>query len=174
MEATTPIDPPRRPATARPLLACLVVAALLGAAGCDKSAHGHLADARRGLADAAYEDALVAVEAGLAAGPDEKAEWGLELVKLEALARSGQGEETGSQISTLENAYPERVPATLYAATAHQLRTAGARPEAVQVIDYGLQRFPDDPMLTALLGAGDTEGLGSAELDMLRSLGYVE
>ena len=134
----------------------------------------HLEDARRGLSDAAYEDALAAVEAGLAASPDARVEWGLEMIKLEALARAGLGEEAGSQISSLENAYPERIPVTQYAATADQLRAAGSGPEAIQVLDYGLQRFPDDPMLTRLIGAGDQVGLGSAELDMLRSLGYVE
>ena len=49
-----------------------------------------------------------------------------------------------------------------------------SHPSIIQVLDYGLQRFPEDPMLTRLLGAGDSDGLGSAELDMLRSLGYVE
>jgi hypothetical protein len=152
---------------------CLLVIALAGL-GCSQSAQDHLADARRGLSDALYDDALAAADAGLAASPDPKTEWGLEMVKLEALARGGYGEEAGGQLSTLENTYPERVPVTQYAATAGQLRAAGRGPEAIQVIDYGLQRFPDDEMLTRLLGAGDSDGVGSAELDMLRSLGYVE
>jgi tetratricopeptide (TPR) repeat protein len=147
---------------------------LAASLGCEQSAYDHLADARRGLSDAVYADAIAAAEAGLAASPDSRAEWGLELVKLEALARAGHGDEAGRQLSTLENTYPERIAVTQYAATAGQLRDAGQGPQAIQVLDYGLKRFPDDPMLTRLLGVGNSAGLGSAELDMLRSLGYVE
>ena len=152
---------------------CLFALAAL-AVGCGSGPQDHLVDARRGLSDAAYDDTIVAAEAGLEAGPDERTEWGLEMVKLEALARGGYGEEAGNHLSTLEARYPERIPVTQYAATASQLRSAGSRPEAIQVLDYGLQRFPDDPMLTRLIALADTEGVDSAELDMLRSLGYVE
>lgn len=154
-------------------LSCALAAAAVGMA-CGSSAPDHLAEARRGLAEAAYDDAIVAADAGLEAEPDERTEWGLELVKLEALARGGYGDDAGSQLSTLESRYPERVPATQYAATASQLRSAGKRPEAVQVLDYGLQRFPEDPMLTRLISLAGDEGVDSAELEMLRSLGYVE
>ena len=154
----------------------LLAAALVAAAGlaCSRSAYDLLADARQGLSEAAYDDAIAAADEGLAAGPDEKTEWALEMVKLEALARGGYGDLATSQLSTLENSYPARIPVTQYAATSGQLRAAGKSPEAIQILDYGLQRFPGDPMLTRLLGLGDKEGMGSAELDMLRSLGYVE
>lgn len=152
---------------------CVLLTAVFGL-GCGSSAIDHLVDARRGLADAAYDDAIEAAEEGLQAEPDERTEWGLEMVRLEALARGGYGEEAGNHLSTLENTFPERIPVTQYAATASQLRSAGKRPEAIQVLDYGLQRFPDDPMLTRLISLSDAEGVGSAELDMLRSLGYVE
>ena len=154
-------------------IACLLLMALL-AAGCGSSAHDHLAAARQGLADAAYADALAAAEAGLAAAPDAATAWGLELVKLESLARAGHGEAARAQLNALAAAHPDRMPVTQYSATAHQLRAAGAKPEAIQVLDAGIQRFPDDAMLVRLIGAADSEGMESAELDMLRSLGYVE
>jgi hypothetical protein len=154
-------------------LACLLLVAVLTLA-CGGSAYERLAEARQGLADAAYDDALAAAEAGLRAGPDEATAWGLELVKLEALARSGQGEAAGELLAALAAEHPERVPVTQYSATAHQLRAAGAKPEAIQVLDAGIQRFPDDAMLVRLIGAADSGGMDSAELDMLRSLGYVE
>jgi tetratricopeptide (TPR) repeat protein len=154
-------------------IACLLLPALL-VLGCGGSAYDHLAEARRGLADAAYDDALAAAEAGLAAGPDEATAWGLELIKLEALAREGLGEAAQAQLGALAAAHPDRVPVTQYSATAYQLRAAGARPEAIQVLDAGIKRFPDDAMLVRLIGAADSAGMQSAELDMLRSLGYVE
>jgi hypothetical protein len=126
------------------------------------------------MADAAWADALTSAEAGLAAGPDEVEGWGLELVKLEALARLGRGDAARAQLDALAARHPERVPVTQYATTADQLRSAGARPEAILVLDAGIRRFPDDPMLVRLIGAEDSEGMESAELDMLRSLGYVE
>jgi hypothetical protein len=154
-------------------IACLSLMALL-AVGCGSSALDRLAEARQGLADAAYDDALAAAELGLAAGPDERTEWGLELVKLEALARAGRGEAAEAQLSALAAAHPDRIPVTQYSATAYQLRAAGAKPQAIQVLDAGIQRFPGDAMLVRLIGAADSSGMQSAELDMLRSLGYVE
>lgn len=154
-------------------IACLLLTTLV-ALGCGSSAYDRLAEARKGLADTAYDDALAAAEAGLEAGPDEATAWGLELVKLEALARAGQGEAALAQLNALVAQHPGRVPVTQYSATAHQLRAAGAKPDAIQVLDAGIQRFPDDVMLVRLIGAADSAGMESAELEMLRSLGYVE
>ena len=152
--------------------ACLLLMTL-AALGCGSSAYDRLAEARQGLADAIYDDALAAAEAGLEARPDEATAWGLELVKLEALARAGHGEPALVQLNALVAQHPGRVPVTQYSATAHQLRAAGAKADAIQVLDAGIQRFPDDAMLVRLIGAADSAGMESAELDMLRSLGYV-
>jgi len=101
--------------------------------------------------------------------------WGLELVKLEALARDGQGDEALAQIDALANARPQNMPATQYSATADQLKSAGQGAAAIQVLDLGLQRFPEDATLIALIEEAKTApAAGSDELEMLRSLGYVE
>jgi len=154
--------------------ACLLLMTL-AALGCGSSAYDQLAEARQGLADATYDDALAAAEAGLeAGGADEATAWGLELVKLEALARAGHGEPALVQLNALVAQHPGRVPVTQYSATAHQLRAAGAKSDAIQVLGAGIQRFPDDAMLVRLIGAADSAGMESAELEMLRSLGYIE
>jgi tetratricopeptide (TPR) repeat protein len=142
--------------------------------GCGHSAQDELAIARQALADADYEEALAAADSGLAEAPDEKTAWGLELVKLEALARGGHGTAARAQLNALAERHPDRVPVTQYSATAHQLRSAGQKPEAIEVLDAGVKRFPDESMLVRLIGAEDSAGMESAELDMLRSLGYVE
>jgi predicted Zn-dependent protease len=154
-------------------IACLLLMVLAGL-GCGGSAHDELALARQALADADYSEALDAADSGLAESPDEVTGWGLELVKLEALARSGDGAAAAAQLNALAERHPDRVPVTQYSATAHQLRAAGRKPEAIQVLDAGVKRFPDDAMLVRLIGAEDSAGMESAELDMLRSLGYVE
>ena len=114
-------------------------------------------------------------EVGLASSSDEVTSWGLELVKLEALARGGQGEPTLAQLQKLATERPQNIPADQYAATADQLRDAGAGPEAIAVLDFGLKRFPEDPeLLRQIEAAKAAPAAGSEELEMLKTLGYVE
>jgi predicted Zn-dependent protease len=153
------------------LLGLLVLIAFLCA--CEQPPQALLADARQDLASAAYADAVSATAAGLAAAPDAVTAWGLELVKLEALARGGRGEEAKGQLEKLAGLHPERIPATEYAATAHQLRLAGQGPAAIEVLDLGTKRYPEDALIARMIG--DASAASSpAELELLRSLGYVE
>ena len=114
-------------------------------------------------------------ETGLQGSPDEGTAWGLELVRLEALARDGRGDDTVAQLEKLAQARPAQVPASQYTATADQLRAAEQAGAAIQVLDLGLKRFPDDASLVAQIEkAKAAPAAGSEELEMLRSLGYVE
>jgi hypothetical protein len=151
------------------------VAIALALAACGESARDSLAAARQALADARYAEAVSASDAGLASGADDVTAWGLELVKLESLARVGRGDETIAQLGQLAAARPENVPADQYAATADQLRGADQRAAAIQVLDLGLKRFPEDAALLAQIEAAkQAPAPGSDELKMLESLGYVE
>jgi len=155
-------------------LFCLsALAALLVA--CSESPRESLDAARQALAGSRYGDAVEAADAGLGASPDDLTRWGLELVKLEALAREGLGEETLAQLEKLAGSHPEQVSAGQYSATAGQLRAAGQGPAAIRVLDLGLKRFPEDATLLDLIEqAKAAPAPGSDELEMLRSLGYVE
>jgi len=144
------------------------------------SPQDHLAEARSAIADCAYDDAIAAAEAGLrAAGAqaqgalDDATSWGLELVKLEASARAGHGDEAKQQLSTLANRYPNRVAASEYFATAHQLRDAGDGAAAIEVLDMGATLFPFEPVIARMIEEASAGG-NPAELELLRSLGYVE
>jgi hypothetical protein len=154
------------------LLSAFLLAAAL--CGCGNTAHEYLADARQDLADAAYPAAIAAADAGLRETPGAKARWGLELVKLEAHARAGQGEETKGQLEKLVGLFPDRVPATQYSATADQLRSVGQGAVAIEVLDMGVQHYPGNPTLERLIGASQSGEPDSAELEMLRTLGYIE
>jgi hypothetical protein len=168
-------EPDTQESPMRPFCALLMALALSACLACSSSAPEQLADAREALADAAYPDAVAAAEAGLAAAPDEVTAWGLELVRLEALARSGQGEESLALLDRLAAERPRSVPSSQYSATADQLRVAGQGPVAIQVLDLGMKRFPGDPVLMALIDASaKAPSADGGELDMLRSLGYVE
>ena len=153
---------------------CILAMALaLGA--CAQSARESLDEARQALAESRYADAIVAADTGLSGDADAVTTWGLELVKLEALARDGRGDETLAQINGLAAARPEQMPATQYAATADQLRAAGQGAAAIQVMDAGLKRFPEDQaLLDQIEQVKAAPAPGSDELEMLRSLGYVD
>ena len=161
-----------------------VIAALCG---CEMSRQDHLIEARAALADAAYDDAVAAAEAGLQVAAassqqtddgaqdalDDATSWGLELAKLEAYARAGHGEEAKAQLARLASLHPNRVEASEYFATAHQLRGAGAGTAAIEVLDMGAILFPYEPVIGRMIEES-SEGGDPAELELLRSLGYVE
>ena len=155
-------------------LFCLLASALLLVA-CSESPGESLEAARQALAESQYADAVAAADAGLGADPDDLTRWGLELARLEALARDGRGEDTLAQIEKLALERPEQVPASQYFATSGQLRAAGEGPAAILVLDLGLKRFPEDATLLDLIEqAKAAPAAGSDELEMLRSLGYGE
>jgi hypothetical protein len=144
------------------------------------SRQDHLIEARAALADAAYDDAVAAANAGLRAtaggaqdGLDDATSWGLELAKLEAHARAGHGEEAKAQLARLAELHPNRVEASEYFATAHQLRGAGAGTAAIEVLDRGAILFPYEPVIGRMIEVSGESG-DPAELELLRSLGYVE
>lgn len=158
----------------KPVKLLLAIAAALAWAGCGKPASEHLVDARSDLADSAYGDAIAAAQDGLAAGGEATTVWGLELVLLEAHARAGHGQQTAALLTRLAVDHPDRIPPTEYTATAHQLKTAGEGPTAIEVLDLGAKRYPDNPMIAKMIGDSAAAGSDPAELEMLRSLGYIE
>ena len=148
-------------------------ALIVSICGCEKAPQEHLADARVDLADTVYDEAIAAAQAGLLANPDAATSWGLELVMLEAHARAGHAEEAKNQLGKLANLHPNRVPASEYSATAYQLRSAGQGSAAIEVLDMGASTFPYDPVIGRMIEQSKI-GSDPAELEMLRSLGYVE
>jgi predicted Zn-dependent protease len=146
------------------------LAALLA---CGPSAESQLERARSHLAQGAYADAAVAANAGLAAGPEGPVAWRLELTALEAEARTGQAAEARARLERLAVEWPEQTQASLYVQTASQVREGGDATGAIDVLDAGAQRFPDDEGITRAISHLKARGT-DAELERLRSLGYVE
>ena len=154
------------------ILAALALAT--GMCACEKSSREALSDARNALAEGSFSEAVAAAGTGLAGSPDEVTSWGLELVILEAHARAGSGAEAVGQIAKLAKAHPERISATDYSSTAQLLRTADQKPAAIEVLDLGVKRFPDDAILARMIEESVATGEDPAELEMLKSLGYIE
>jgi hypothetical protein len=144
-------------------------------AACGESARDALDQARKALAETHYSDAITAADAGLSRNPEAVTSWGLEIVKLEALARSGRGDETVAQLAKLTAAWPDNMQADQFAATADQLRAAGQGAASIQALDQGIKRFPKDPALLAQIEqAKKAPAPGSDELKMLETLGYID
>lgn len=141
---------------------------------CGSSAPEQLAQARVQVTSGAYADAVATAQAGLAASPDAVTQWGLELVILEAHARSGDGEATKAQLAKLVDAYPDRISATDYSGTAQLLQTADQKAAAVEIMDLGVKRFPEDAALQKMIKDSVAAGSDPEELQMLKSLGYID
>ena len=152
----------------------LILALVTVLCACEKASTEHLADARQALSAASFDEAIASAEAGLAGGPNEVTTWGLELVVLEAHARAGNGEATKAQLVALAAAYPARISAIDYSGTAQLLQAADQKPAAIELLDLGVKRFPEDPVLARMIEESVATGSDPAELEMLRSLGYIE
>jgi len=141
---------------------------------CHKSGHDLLLKARSQLASADYQQAIATARAGLHAEPSRMDAFGLELVLLEAHARGGDGESAKRQLVKLAELYPKQLSATDYSSTAQQLQEAGEGPAAIEVLDLGKKRHPDDPLIERMIAEAASGESSPEELDMLKSLGYIE
>jgi predicted Zn-dependent protease len=150
------------------------LALVLALCGCEKGGREHLDDARQELNAGEFAQAIASANQGLATAPNDVTTWGLELVILEAQARAGNGAEARGQLVKLAEAHPERVSATDYSSTAQLLQAADQKPEAIELLDLGAKRFPDDPVITRMIEESVAGGSDPEELEMLRSLGYIE
>ena len=81
---------------------------------------------------------------------------------------------TKGQLKKLVDLYPDRIPATQYSATAYQLQSAGQGAVAIEVLDMAMQHYPGNPVIERLIGASRSGDVDPAELEMLRTLGYIE
>jgi len=157
--------------SAKLLLLVIVVTALCA---CEKSSYDHLADARSELDSGAFDASIAAAQTGLESGPSKTDAWGLELVMLEAYARGGNGEGAKQQLVKLAGLYPQQLSATDYSGTAQQLQAAGQGPAAIEVLDLGKKRFPDNEMIDKMIADSVNADSSPEELELLKSLGYIE
>ena len=152
----------------------LIVVALVSLlAACGVSPEQQLEKAREQLAKGAYAEAEAAATEGLTAGAEGSTAWRLELVALEAEARAKQTAAVLARLERLAGAWAKQVGGSLYVQTAGQLRDAGDATGAVGVLDAGAKRFPEDADVAKAISQAKATGT-AAELEQLRSLGYIE
>jgi hypothetical protein len=147
--------------------------ALLLLVACGGGPEERLEKARGLLAAGDYAGAADAASEGLAAGAEGPVAWRLELVALEGEARSRRTDAVLARLERLAGAWAEQVDGPLYVQTAGQLREAGDAPGAINVLDAGARRFPQDAAIAQAIAQSKESGT-AAEIERLRSLGYVE
>jgi hypothetical protein len=151
----------------------LMLGLLLALAACGASPEQELEKAKEQLASGAYGEAETSAAAGLAAGAEGATAWRLELAALEAEARAKKTEAALARLERLAGAWAKQVGGSLYVQTSGQLRDAGDAAGAIQVLDAGAKRFPADPDVAKAISQAKAAGT-AAELEQLRSLGYIE
>ncbi|HXK25099.1 MAG TPA: hypothetical protein VMS55_20690 [Myxococcota bacterium] len=143
-------------------------------AGCGSGPEARLEKAREALAKGDYSAAAVAASEGLAAGAQGATAWRLELVALEAEARGGRSADVVARLGRLATGpFATQLTGPLYVQTAGQVKEAGDAAGAVSVLDLGAKRFPQDADIVQAIERAKSTG-GAAEVERLRSLGYVE
>jgi hypothetical protein len=149
--------------------------ALLGLlVSCGAGPEERLEQARARLAGGDYAAAAAAAAEGLAAGAQGATAWRLELAALEAEARGGKAAEVLARLERLgQGPFSGQVGGSLYVQTAQQLKEGGDAAGAIGVLDAGARRFPGDGDITRAIEQAKASG-SDAEIERLRSLGYVE
>ena len=151
--------------------AVLPLLCLLAACGADPE--DRLEKARAHLASGAWADAAAAASQGLAAGAEGPTAWRLELTALEGEARAGRTGDVLARLERLAEAWAAQVTGALYVQTAGQVKEAGDAAGAINVLDAGARRFPDDADIARAIDQLQASG-SAEEIERLRSLGYVE
>jgi hypothetical protein len=150
-----------------------VVALVLTLASCGAGPEEQLEEARGHLAQGAYAEAAAAASQGLAAGAEGATAWRLELAALEGEARDGKSADVVARLERLAETWSAQLAGPLYVQTAGQLKEAGDTAGAISVLDLGARRLPDDASIAKAIAQLKQSGT-DAEIERLRSLGYVE
>ena len=141
--------------------------------GCGAGPDAKLVQARQRLATGDWVEAVADADAGLAAGAEGATAWRLELIALEGEARSGNAGAVQARLERLAQQWAAQANGALYVQTAGQLKESGDAAGAIGVLDAGAKRFPDDPDIARAIEQAKATGT-DAEIERLRSLGYVE
>ena len=105
---------------------------------------------------------------------EKRLSWSLERIRLEALAREGQGADALEALERLAAEYPDQAGASLYLAIASYLQDAGDASGAIDILVAGDERFPgESAKFEAQIRELQAGGLDPAEIERLRSLGYL-
>ena len=151
------------------LLAALVV-------GCGEKAADAKEAAQAALDGGDYPTAIVEADKAVGmAGDDKPVIWQSQQIKLQALAKSGEGAKAATLLEQLAGQFAAQAKSPLYMSAANDLKAADQTSAAIDVLDAGKNRFPDeaDKFVSAVQELQTTEELDPAEIEKLKALGYL-
>ena len=90
------------------------------------------------------------------------------------IAELGHALRHNKKAAKLAGRYPGQLAATDYSSTAQQLKEAGGGTAAIEVLDLGKKQYPDDPLIEKMIAESVESGSSPEELEMLKSLGYID
>jgi len=152
------------------------VIGLLFLIGCAPDPEQMKIEAQQALSVGDFSQAREISTRALAQVPEseKRLTWSLERIRLEALARDNQAAEAGETLERLAAEYPEQAGASLYLAIASYIKDAGDASGAIDILVAGDKRFPEDSeKFKAQIHQLQAGGLDPAEIERLRSLGYL-
>ena len=153
---------------------CLLFSAACGG-GSDPLAQADAA--QTSLSSGDYPDARAQAEAGLktAGSTDKNLAWRLERIRVEAVAKQGDGNEVVASMERLAKSFPAQCDAAFYSKVGGSLAQVGKGQSALDVAHAGQQRFPDRKTdFDALIAELKQSATGDPELTAkLKSLGYL-
>ncbi len=151
-----------------------IIAAL--SLGCGEKATDVKEAAQAALDAADYPTAVLQADKAIGMAVDDKAlVWQAQQIKLQALARSGDGAQASALLEQLAGEYAVQVKSPLYMSVANELKKAGQTSAAIDVLDAGKKRFADEgeKFLAAIQELQTTVELDPAEIEKLKALGYL-
>jgi len=74
----------------------------------------------------------------------------------------------------LAEAYPDQLSPTDYSSTAQQLQASNQGAAAIEVLDMGKNRHPSSELIDRMIAEAVAAKKSPEELEMLKSLGYIE
>ncbi len=155
-------------------LATLVLVTAL-AVGCGEKASDVKEAAQAALDAADYPTAIAQADKAIGMATDDKAMiWQSQQIKLQALARSGDAG-AAPLLEQLAGEYAAQVKSPLYMSVAADLKSAGQTSAAIDVLDAGNKRFPDESaaFVKAIEELGSPDQMDPAEVEKLKALGYL-
>jgi hypothetical protein len=156
-------------------LARLVLVVLLGCGGGGPSSE----ELQKGVESAVqakdFPGAVAKADEALkveAIAKDAAKAWRFESMRLGALADGGKGADVLASLTRLGGAYDKQLTAALYQSLADKLRAAGDGEGAVNLLDAGKKKFPEDQSFQAAIDAMKSSA-DPAEIERLKALGYL-
>lgn len=154
------------------------VLSLALALACGPSPADYRNQAQSALDAGDYAQAVGTADEGLVAAAeagDRKLVWALERIRLEALARQGEGEQVTAHLERVAGEFAAQVNASLYLALAKYVKDAGSLDGALSILAAGDKRFPDQSstFVAAIEEIKAAPAVDDATIERLKQLGYL-